>query len=198
PGRSGPRVGAGLNRQRSPGGLDRARALQLHRVRLQEQRARSQPTAVKRAPGREWLDDPGLPGDAMAANLADIAKVDRLWGGARALARWLLARGLRDGGRRARILDLGAGSAAVSRRLRAALADAGVGADVFALALQWRHLRAGSAGGAGPIPQMAADALRLPLADASVDWAVSTLFLHHFSPEGLGALFAEMRRVARR
>jgi hypothetical protein len=157
---------------------------------------------VKRVPAREWLDDPSLPSETMAENLADIAKVDRMWGGARALSRWLAGRGLPHTGRRLRILDLGAGSAAVTRRLRSALAESGFEADVFALDLQWRHLRAGRRRNGGPplpaVAGMAADALRLPLADASVDWAVSTLFLHHFSPEQLRTLVAEARRVARR
>jgi SAM-dependent methyltransferase len=152
-----------------------------------------------RRPGREWLDDPSLPSDAMVRNLADIARVDASWGGSRILARWLLERMAGRGERRASVLDVGAGSAQATRRLRRALASRGVSADVFALDLQWRHLAAGlRSNGREPLPGVAADAFRLPLADASVDWAVSTLLLHHFSPGELAALLAEIRRVSRR
>ena len=151
-----------------------------------------------RRPSRELLDDPSLGCDEMAGSLADIAALDRQWGGSRILARWLLGRRALQASRRARVLDVGAGSGEPSRRLRQGLADGGVAAEVFALDLQWRHLAAGaSAAPDGPLPAFAANALRLPLADESVDWVVSTLFLHHFTPEELAALLAEIGRVAR-
>jgi len=152
-----------------------------------------------RRPSREWLDDPSLPADEMASNLADIAMVDRRWGGSRILARWLVARLAERAERRASVLDLGAGSGEPSRRLRRTLVGAGIEAHVFALDLQWRHLVAGgSSNGREPLPGVTADAFRLPLGDASVDWIVSTLFLHHFSPAELVDLLAEICRVARR
>lgn len=144
------------------------------------------------------LDDPRLPSGEMAKNLADLARVDRSWGGSRALAEWLLARLPARGAHRPSVLDLGAGSAVPTRRLRRALAQAGAAADVFALDLQWRHLAAGARmDGREPLPGFAADAFRLPLSAGSVDWVVSTLLLHHFSPGELAALFSEIRRVAR-
>jgi SAM-dependent methyltransferase len=151
-----------------------------------------------RRPSREWLDDPGLAGHEVVRNLADLARVDQQWGGSRTLARWLLSRpAVREG--RTSVLDLGAGSAQPTRRLRSALEAGGLAADVVALDLQWRHLAAGALmNGRESLPAVAADARRLPLPDASVDWVVSTLFLHHFSPDELAALFSETRRVARR
>ncbi len=44
----------------------------------------------------------------------------------------------------------------------------------------------------------AADAFRLPLGDGGVDFVVSTLFFHHFSPEENTRLLREFSRVARR
>jgi SAM-dependent methyltransferase len=154
---------------------------------------------TRRRPSREWLDDPALPSGEMARSLAEIAKLDRLWGGSAALARWLSGQpGGRDG-RRTTVLDLGAGSALPTRSLRRYLQGAGVSASVFAVDVQWRHLIAGARmDGREPLPAIAADALRLPLPDGCVDWAVSTLLLHHFSPDALRALFVEIRRVARR
>lgn len=152
-----------------------------------------------RRPSREWLDDPRLPGDEVVRNLAELGRVDRRLGGSRALARWLLSRPAARREGKARVLDLGAGAAQPTRRLRRALEDGGLAADVFALDLQWRHLAVGARmNGQESLPAVAADALRLPLPDSSVDWVVSTLFLHHFSPDELAALFTEIRRVARR
>lgn len=140
----------------------------------------------------------------MRRSLEDIRLVNRRWGGSRALARHLIER--LDGARAdecVRIVDVGAGSGDVSRRLETALREAGRDARVVALDLQWRHLSAGRTMGRGappaaPLRAVAADVLRLPLADGSVDFAVSTLFFHHFSPEENRAILAELRRVARR
>ena len=71
-------------------------------------------------------------------------------------------------------------------------------ARVVALDLQWRHLAAGRAlcGPARP-PAVGADAFRLPFPDGAFDFAVSTLFMHHFSPPENRALLSEFLRVAR-
>jgi SAM-dependent methyltransferase len=151
-----------------------------------------------RRPSRELLDDPSLCSEEMAGSLADIAALDRRWGGSRLLARWLLGRPALRSARRASVLDVGAGSGEPSRRLRRGLAEAGIVAEVFALDLQWRHLAAGARAQADrPLPAITANALRLPFADQSVDWVVSTLFLHHFAQDELAFLLEEIGRVAR-
>lgn len=151
-----------------------------------------------RRPATEWLDDPALPVGDMTESLGDLAGVDRAWGGSSILARWLLARIPSRETRPASILDVGAGSALPTRRLRRHLAEAGIDARVFALDLQWRHLAAGARmEDREPLPGLAADAFRLPLPAGSVDWVVATLLLHHFSPDELSKLFLEIRRVAR-
>src|SRR6202022_3030395 len=58
------------------------------------------------------------------------------------------------------------------------------------------HLRAGSAGARG-LSAVAGDAFLLPLGDAGVDWIVSTLVFHHFSPQENVRLLREFARVAR-
>jgi ubiquinone/menaquinone biosynthesis C-methylase UbiE len=151
-----------------------------------------------RRPSSELLDDPHLPQADMAESLGDLARVDRVWGGSRLLARWLLARTPPRMRRRASILDLGAGSALPARRLRRHLREASIDARVFALDLQWRHLAAGACmDGGAPVPAVAADAFRLPLPGGAVDWVVATFLLHHFSPSELSELLLEIRRVAR-
>ena len=143
------------------------------------------------------LDDPELPAAQMCESLEDLELVRRRWGAARALVRYLSprVRGLR---RRARILDVGAGSGAPAENLRRALAERGAAAKITALDRQWRHLLAGRRRlcRRGP-PAVGGDAFRLPFRDGTFDFAVSSLFLHHFSPAENRALLREFLRVAR-
>jgi ubiquinone/menaquinone biosynthesis C-methylase UbiE len=133
----------------------------------------------------------------MRLSLADLDFVHRHWAGSRALVRHLAPR-LRVPGRPASILDVGAGSASVTRRLRASLAGATGEVRVTALDVQWRHLAAGRT---PPAPDLvalvAADVFRLPFPDRAFDFAISTLFFHHFSPDENRSILAELLRVAR-
>ncbi|HTD51617.1 MAG TPA: methyltransferase domain-containing protein, partial [Thermoanaerobaculia bacterium] len=94
------------------------------------------------------------------------------------------------------LLDVGAGNGALAGRLEDVLSDDRSRVHVIALDLQWRHLRAGRDGAKGSAA-VAGDAFRLPLGDASVDWIVSTLIFHHFSPEQNVLLLREFARVSR-
>jgi ubiquinone/menaquinone biosynthesis C-methylase UbiE len=150
-----------------------------------------------RRPSRELLDDPDLPSGQMRQSLEDIDLVHRRWGGSRALVRHLAPR-LRALGRPASILDVGAGSATVARRLRASLSGAASRVQVVALDVQWRHLAAGrSLPPPEPVALVGADAFRLPFPECAFDFAVSTLFFHHFSPDENQAILGELSRVSR-
>ncbi len=150
-----------------------------------------------RRPARELLDDPSLPDSEMRLSLADIDFVHRHWGGSRALVRHL-ARRLKVSGRPASILDVGAGSASVTRRLRASLSGVTGEVRLTGLDVQWRHLASGRISPApDPVPLVAADVFRLPFPDRAFDFAVSTLFFHHFSPGENRAILAELLRVVR-
>lgn len=150
-----------------------------------------------RRPSHELLDDPSLPDSEMRLSLADIDLVHRHWGGTRALVRHLAPR-LRAHDRPASILDVGAGSGSVARRLRASLCAVVGDVRVTALDLQWRHLATGRSSQAPHrVPLVAANAFRLPFPDRTFDFAVSTLFFHHFSPGENQEILAELLRVAR-
>lgn len=151
-----------------------------------------------RWPSRELLDDPNISSEEMLRSLQDLALVNRRWGGARAIERHLIARAREAGQSRVRLLDVGAGSGDICRRLTRALRRAGLDTAAVALDLQWRHLAAGRhLRPKEPLPGAAGDAFRLPFASRSFDWIVSTLFLHHFSPEENVRLLRELARVAR-
>jgi hypothetical protein len=152
-----------------------------------------------RRPSRELLDDPALPTDEMARSLRDLEYVNRRWGASRALARHLIPRMRGSGERSFTLLDVGAGSGAASATLAAQLARARLDVRVVAADLQWRHLAAGrSRLPNGRALALGADAFRLPFPDAAADWAVSTLFFHHFSPQENVRLLRELARVARK
>jgi SAM-dependent methyltransferase len=151
-----------------------------------------------RRPSTEMLDDASLPPEEMARSLRDLEYVNRNWGGSRALEDHLLPRMRAAPGDRFVLLDVGAGSGDVARRLAARLVREGHRATVIAIDLQWRHLAAGRAWRGRDLPAFAANAFALPLADAGADWIVSTLVFHHFSPEENRSLLKELARVARR
>jgi ubiquinone/menaquinone biosynthesis C-methylase UbiE len=152
-----------------------------------------------RRPARELIDDESLPSEEMARSLQDLERVNARWGGGGALADWLLARMGTAEHRETPplILDVGAGSGGVSRSVAARLAECGVAAKVVAVDLQWRHLAFGRSR-RPDLVALAADAFELPFPDRACDWVVSTLVLHHFSPEENGRLLREIARVARR
>lgn len=151
-----------------------------------------------RRPSDEILDDPDIPAEEMYRSLEDLALVNRWWGSSRALRQFLVREIRRSSAVRPVVLDLGAGSADVSRRLARSLARAGHPATVVACDVQWRHLIAGRRMAGNNLPSLAGDAFDLPLPEKSVDWIVSTLFFHHFSPAENARLLESFARIARR
>ena len=150
-----------------------------------------------RRPSEEILDDPAISSEEMSRSLEDLSLVNRWLGSARALEGFLVREMRRLDVTRPVLLDVGAGSADVSRRLARALARAGRPARVLACDVQWRHLVAGRRMAGDRFPSLCADAFALPFEEKSVDWIVSTLFFHHFSPEENVRMLASFARVAR-
>jgi SAM-dependent methyltransferase len=154
---------------------------------------------LPRVDAPEWLDlGRGTPAD-VAANLAEMARLNRWLGGQSALGRHLYPR-LECAPRESRVLDLGTGGAdgagAIARWARAR----GLAPRVTGLDWAARNLavaRAGAAGSAG-VALLQADARQLPLAPKSVDFVVSNLLLHHFPPAAARSLLAAAFAAARR
>lgn len=144
-----------------------------------------------RVPSDEILDGE-VDAATAEASLADIERVHRLLGGRPVLRRHLLPILLAVPSPRPVLLDLGSGSGHVGRHLEAELARRGRTLVTVDLDRQLLHARLSAKG-----RSLAADALRLPLADRSVDVVSSTLFLHHLDAPGVAALLRESERVAR-
>lgn len=150
-----------------------------------------------RRPSVEILDDPAISWEEMSLSLEDLSLVNRWLGSARALEGFLVREMRRLGVTRPVLLDVGAGSADVARRLADSLARAGRPGRVLACDVQWRHLVAGRRMAGDRFPSICADAFALPFGEKSVDWIVSTLFFHHFSPEENSRMLASFARIAR-
>jgi hypothetical protein len=144
-----------------------------------------------RIPSDEILDGIVTPAQA-EESLADIEWIHRTLGGRRIVRRHVVPLLLSVPSSRPVLLDLGAGSGHVGRSLTGELSRRGRNLVTIDLDRQLLHARLSARG-----RSVAADALRLPLADGSVDVVSSTLFLHHFDAASIAALLRESARVAR-
>ncbi len=144
-----------------------------------------------RAPSDELLDGDVDPAEAVAS-LGDIERIHRFFGGRRTLRRHLVPLLLAAPPPAPVVLDLGAGSGHVGRALSREMARHGRGLVTLDLDRKLLHARLSAKG-----RSLAADALRLPFTDRSVDVVASTLFLHHLDAHGVATLLRESARVAR-
>jgi SAM-dependent methyltransferase len=148
-----------------------------------------------RARGDELLDDPACDPALAVRSLRDVARSNRLFGGASAV----LAE-LHPVLRRSRppeplsVVDIGAGLGDIlARARRLASAD---GAQLHTIGVELTHPLA-LAARTGSGDAIAATALQLPFADRSVDVVFCSQVLHHFDDATGAALLREMSRVAR-
>jgi ubiquinone/menaquinone biosynthesis C-methylase UbiE len=144
----------------------------------------------------ELMDAPGLPEAEVADAYRVLRRVNRqFFGGQRSMGReWarFLDQEHLDAGNLS-VLDVGSGSGDLPR----ALLDRARGVRATALALDRDPTALALASRLG-VPSIRGDALRLPLADRSIDLVTAVKFAHHFSGAALALLLAEMTRVARR
>ena len=132
--------------------------------------------------------------------LAELRRVNRWLGDASALRRAAFREIERDGAREFSLLDVGAGSGELLRVVARWARARGSRARLVGVELNERSARSilEESSEFGEIGAVRADALRLPFADDAFDYAVCSLFTHHFRDEGVVAVLGEMARVARR
>ena len=139
----------------------------------------------------ELLDSGRLSRSEVEANLADLARLNRLPGGTDASVRAISA--LVGGSNAIRVLDVGTGAgdipiAFARRGWRVVAAD--INPAVLAVARD-RLARVPN------VEILEADVLSLPLEDDAVDVAHCSLLIHHFAPEAAAAALRELSRVSR-
>lgn len=151
-------------------------------------------------PGIEILDQPGLDADELRRSLLDVARLNRWFGGAGAVADLILrlaaARTLPGP---ISVLDVGCGSGDILRTVtrwgaRSGLRVYGVGCDLSAQVLAVAAEISDSCHGIGFVN---ADGVRPPFRAGSFDFVTCSLLLHHLSPEGAVALLGALRPLAR-
>ncbi len=144
----------------------------------------------------ELMDRPDLPLDETVRALSDLERVNRWTFGLLPTLRAvgpLLARGPR----RQLLLDVGTGSGQVAAALKRVAGRSRREVDVIGLDRKLSHLLFARRRGA-VTSAVVASADALPFAEGAVDWALSTLLLHHFDRDDGRALIDEMVRVSSR
>ncbi|MGI8656987.1 MAG: methyltransferase domain-containing protein [Pyrinomonadaceae bacterium] len=148
----------------------------------------------------EHLDKGDYTPEEYEGCLVELRRINRWLGDARALNRSLLREIERDGLQSFSVLDVGAGSGEL---LRVAARWARTGkrsAKLIGLELNERSAAAilEESKMFAEIVALRGDALRLPFADDCFDYAMCSLFTHHFKDEQIALILRELARVARR
>ncbi|HEX8143545.1 MAG TPA: methyltransferase domain-containing protein [Pyrinomonadaceae bacterium] len=148
----------------------------------------------------EHLDKGDYTAEEYEGCMVELRRVNEYLGDARALRRSLIPEIERAGLRRFSVLDVGAGSGELLRVLAGWANRRGRGARLVGLELNARAATAilKESEGYGSISAVRGDALRLPFDDGCFDYAICSLFTHHFEDDGIVSVLRELGRVARR
>lgn len=132
--------------------------------------------------------------------LREIAFINRRIGDERALRETLLREIQTDKLENFSVLDVGAGSGELLRVIAEFARQRNRRARLCGLELNARSARAirENSSNFTEIEAVRADAFFLPFADDAFDYALCSLFTHHFTDENVVKILREMNRVARR
>ena len=152
--------------------------------------------------GTELLDDPGADPRAVDRELRDIARLNALFGGTRAVVRELtpfFARGTTPHGTHWTLLDVGTGFGDIPRAAARAARRHGITLRLVGIERNRTAARlARVAERDVPLASILADGGALPLASRSVDVVVASQVLHHMPRATAVGCVGEFDRVARR
>jgi len=144
--------------------------------------------------GYETLDDPRADPIAVRRSLADIVRLNAVFGGTRAVVE-ALDPYLKQAGARWTLLDVGAGSGDIARAAVRVARRRGI--DIMPVGIDLNRTAAQEAR-AGGMSMIVADGSRLPLGPGSVDIVVASQVLHHLPRAVAIRWIAGFDRLARR
>jgi ubiquinone/menaquinone biosynthesis C-methylase UbiE len=132
--------------------------------------------------------------------LREIRFVNRFAGDSRALRKTLLRDIKLENLRQFSVLDVGAGSGELLREISSFARKQNRKTRLYGLDLNERSADAilEESKNFAEIKSVQANALNLPFADKSFDYAISSLFTHHLRDENIVQTLTEMKRVTRR
>ncbi|HKR02337.1 MAG TPA: methyltransferase domain-containing protein [Pyrinomonadaceae bacterium] len=154
----------------------------------------------KRSYELEHLDKGDYTPEEYEGCLVELRRINRFLGDTRALRRSLLLDVESSQLKSFSVLDVGAGSGELLRTTARWAKETGRRALLVGLELNARSARAitEESQGFGRIDAVRGDALNLPFADNCFDYAICSLFTHHFKDEQVVAVLNELGRVAER
>lgn len=132
--------------------------------------------------------------------LREIRFINRFAGDDSALKKTLLKEITQKNLREFSVLDVGAGSGEILQTIAAFARKSGRKAKLFGLDLNELSVKSISEESKEfvEIESIQGDALRLPFACNAFDYAICSLFTHHFTDENVIKILLELNRVARR
>ncbi|MDT4952606.1 MAG: hypothetical protein QOJ02_744 [Acidobacteriota bacterium] len=154
----------------------------------------------KRSYELEHLDKGDYTSEEYEGCMVELRRVNRFLGDASALRHSLLAEIESEGLKSFSVLDVGAGSGELLREAAGWALKTERKALLVGLELNARSAKATleESQGFASISSVRGDALYLPFSDDRFDYAICSLFTHHFKDEQVVAILNELSRVARR
>src|SRR5689334_3309552 len=138
----------------------------------------------------ELLDMGAGSDEDVQANFADMWRINRYLGGVQAITQHLYPRLLAQTGTTT-LVDIGTGAGDIGSVISGWAGRRDLDLKVWGLDLSARNLRLTRSPSSGVFDtRLQADGLHLPFKAGSVDYYISSLFLHHLSPDKLKKLLA--------
>jgi len=147
----------------------------------------------------EWMDEPNADPEELHKSLAFIRRTNTLLGYTRSTLKHL-TRFTRTwpAGTPIRILDVATGSGDVPRAILRWASKRKLSVQVTGIDLHSKTIHEATAASDPHLHFVQGDALNLPFADGSFDYAITSLFLHHLDENQIVTVLSEMNRVSRR